>query len=129
MSTLRLPVEVGDPIGQRFDRVEALIDTGATYSAFPASQLRGLGVTAFDRIRLLIGDGSSIERDLGEARVRLDGKETTTIVIFGDEQLPPELGAYTLEGLRLMVDLSNQRLVPIQGFLLISAVLPPAVEQ
>lgn len=124
MSTFRHAVEIGDSSGQRFERVEALIDTGATYSVFPASQLRSLGVTAVDRIRLMIGDGSSIEREVGEARVRLDGREATTMVVFGDAQLPPVLGAYSLEGLRLMVDPFNQRLIPIQGFLPFSAAEP-----
>ncbi len=119
MGILRKRVEIGDPTGRRFEQVEALIDTGATYSVFPASQLRRIGVTATDRIRLLIGDSSSIDRDIGEARIRLEGKDGTTAVVFGDESLPPLLGAHALESLRLMVDLTNQTLVPIQGLLLL----------
>ena len=42
--------------------------------------------------------------DYGEARVTIDGESVTTIVIFGADNGPPLLGAYTLEGLALAVD-------------------------
>jgi hypothetical protein len=35
--------------------------------------------------------------------------------MFGDEELGPVLGAYSLEGLLLGVDPVNRRLVPIEG--------------
>jgi len=35
-----------------------------------------------------------------------------TIVVFGEDEAPPLLGAYTLEGLALAVDPTSQRLVP-----------------
>jgi len=115
VGTFRHPVEVGDPSGQRYERVEALVDTGATFSVFPASQLQSLGVTPFDRERLIIGDGSQIEVGLGRTWVRVNGKSELTIVVFGNESLVPLLGAYALEGLRLAVDPINKRLIPIQG--------------
>ena len=34
------PIEIGDPRGERYEEVEALIDTGATYTVVPASRLR-----------------------------------------------------------------------------------------
>ena len=36
----------------------------------------------------------------------------TPIVVFGEDDAPPLLGAYTLEGLALAVDPEAQRLVP-----------------
>lgn len=37
--------------------------------------------------------------------------------IFGEDDSPPVLGAYTLEGLALAVDPLNQRLVPLPWLL------------
>ena len=39
MGTFRIPVEIGDQAGVRFDTVEALVDTGATYTWIPRDVL------------------------------------------------------------------------------------------
>ena len=63
-------------------------------------------------------NGQQIEMDIGEARVRVQGLETTTTVLFGEEDAPALLGAMTLEGLLLGVDPFNRRLVPVEGLLM-----------
>ena len=50
--------------------------------------------------------------DIGRAWVTIDGKSEVTLVVFGEDDAPPLLGAYTLEGLALAVDPVEQRLVP-----------------
>ena len=50
--------------------------------------------------------------DYGEARATIDGDSVTTIVVFGEDNAPALLGAYTLDGLALAVDPVEQRLVP-----------------
>ena len=50
--------------------------------------------------------------DYGESRATIDGDTVTTIIVFGKDDAPPLLGAYTLEGLALAVDPEAQRLVP-----------------
>ena len=54
---------------------------------------------------------------MAEARARVAGRETTTWVIFGEEGTAVLLGAYTLEGVFLGVDLYGQKLIPVQGLL------------
>ena len=49
----------------------------------------------------------------GETRVRVNGQDVATLVVFGDEDVEPLLGAYTLEGLRLAADPVRQRLVSV----------------
>ena len=48
----------------------------------------------------------------GEARAAIDGRNVATLVAFGLDDAEPLLGAYTLEGLRLIVDPVNQKLAP-----------------
>ena len=40
------------------------------------------------------------DAEIGEARVTVNGESVTTLVVFGEDDTPPLLGAYTLEGLR-----------------------------
>ena len=53
---------------------------------------------------------------MAEAKARVEGRETTTWVIFGEEGTAL-LGAYTLEGVFLGVDPYGQRLIPVQELL------------
>lgn len=117
MSTFSAKIEIGDPTGTLWEEVEALVDTGATYTSIPASTLQRLGVTPTDRLTFIQADGSKYERDTGETKARIDGKTVTTIVIFAEEDAPALLGAYTLEGLLLAPDPVNEKLVPVPGYL------------
>jgi len=117
MGTFHATIDIGDPSGNRWEPVDALVDTGATYTSVPASVLARLGVTPSDRLQFIQADGSRYERDVGEAKARINSKSVTTIVIFAEEDAPPLLGAYTLEGLRLAPDPVNRRLVPVPGYL------------
>lgn len=118
VGTFRVTVEIGDPQGSRFQAVEALVDTGATYTWVPASVLAGLGVAPTFHFPFILADGRRIERDMAETRVRLDSQERITLVVFGDEGTEPLLGAYTLEGFGLAPDPVNRRLIPVPGLLL-----------
>jgi predicted aspartyl protease len=54
---------------------------------------------------------------MAPAIVRVEGEETITWVIFGEEGGGALLGAYTLEGMFLGVDPYNQSLTPVRGVL------------
>ena len=99
--------------GQEAMDIEATVDTGAAFTTLPASLLRELGTEPMGRRTLLQADGRRIEMDYGEAGATIDGDSVTTIVVFGEDNAPALLGAYTLEWpLALAVDPVEQRLVP-----------------
>lgn len=118
MGTFRVTIEIGDPVGERYERVEALVDTGATYTVVPAFTLRRLGVVPHVRDAFLLADGRRVEREIGHTWVRVDGRAVITLVVFGEPDDPAALGAHTLEGLRLAPDPVAKRLVPVPGLLL-----------
>jgi len=120
----RVTIEIGDPRGERFESLEALVDTGATYMWIPRSVLERLGAAPSFRFPFILADGRRIEREMAETRIRLNGQTRTTLVVFGDEGTLPLLGAYALEGLGLAPDPVNRRLIPVPGLL---TVLPPAL--
>jgi predicted aspartyl protease len=115
MGTFQVNIEIGDPQGQRWEPLAALVDTGSTFTWAPASMLRRLGVQPFDRLPFETADNRTIERGLGRTWVRYNSQAHVTIVVFGDEGSEPLLGAYTLEGFLLAVDPVNLRLVPIRA--------------
>ena len=97
--------------------VDAIVDTGASFLTAPQTVLRELGIVAGERIPLRLADGSVVERDLGEVRVRIMGRMATTSVIFGADSDPILLGSHALEAVRLSVDPWGKRLVDFTPFL------------
>ena len=112
MGTFSCPIEIFSADGTRSETVEALVDTGSTYTCVPAILLHELGVVPYRRIQSELADGSVVDDEIGEARIRIEGVETTTIVVFVGEGAPALLGAYALEGALLAVDPVRQRLAP-----------------
>ena len=117
MGTFSVAIEIGDLAGERFEEVDALVDTGATTTVIPGSALRRLGIAPTKRETFEYAGGERAELDMAEARARVAGRETTTWVIFGKEGTAALLGAYTLEGVFLGVDPYGQKLIPVQGLL------------
>ena len=79
MGTFRVGIEIGDPTGSRYRSVEALVDTGASYSQIPVSTLRELNVVSHTRRTFRLADGRQIERAVGRTWVRVNGAEEMTL--------------------------------------------------
>ena len=112
MGTFTYPIEVISADGSRSETVDATVDTGSTYTCLPANLLGELGIEPRWSIQSELADGSLVEDPIGEARVRVEGIERSTIVVFVGDGAPALLGAYTLEGALLVVDPVRQRLAP-----------------
>ena len=93
--------------------MEALVDTGAANTAFPASQLRRMGVSLHRKAIFELADGRQTELDIGRTWVRVNGDQELTQVVFAEEGAEPVLGAVTLEEMGLAVDPVKKRLVPV----------------
>ena len=120
MSTFYVTIEVGDLEGLRFEPVEALADTGASYTRAPRSTLLGLGIRPERRWPFRIADGREVEYELGQALVRIQGQRLVRVVVFGEEGSEPLLGADTLQGFGLAVDPVGHRLIPVPGLLMVA---------
>ena len=121
MGTFRVELEVGDPRGQNYQVIEAMVDSGATYTTLPESLLRSLGVEPLSNRTFVIADGSQIQRGIGQTWIRLEGEEYISPVIFWADDGLPLLGAVTLEIFSLGIDPVNSRLIPVNSFLLASS--------
>ena len=119
MGTFYVGIGIGHPLGGDFLPVSALVDTGSTHSVLPESLLASLSLAPLGRRTYRTADGSFVQRDLGEARFRIDNTERTCPVIFGSEG-QYLLGATTLGSFDLTVDSTppNPRLLPAAELLL-----------
>jgi len=83
----------------------------------PGGLLRGLGIEVIESVSFKLADERVVEYDVGEARIRLDGRERTTLIVFGPDDAAPLLGATSLELFNLGVDPLGQILIPVTGLL------------
>ena len=121
MGVFQITIEVGSLAGTWSGPVSALVDTGASHTVAPRAVLEGLGVEAVERLPFELADGSLVEHDMGEGRVRINGRERNTLLVFGDSGSRVLLGASTLDVLNLGVDPVSQRLIPVPGLLMMDA--------
>ena len=110
MGTFRVAVTVGNPDSDARETVDALVDTGATFSVMPASLLLRLGIAPTRMRRLRLANGQTEERQTGMAFFEVGGRDGEARVVFGPENLYL-LGATTLEDLSFIVDPINKRLI------------------
>ena len=112
MSTFKWPLRISSMEGLQVQDIEAIVGTGAVYTTLPGSLLRDLGIEPRGRRRVPLADGRHVDLDYGQAWVTIGGESEITLVVFGEDDAPALLGTYTLTGLALAVDPTEQRLVP-----------------
>ena len=117
MGTFTVQATVGNLDAAEQEQVEALVDTGSTFSALPASLLRRLGIAPTLTRRLRRANGQIEEYQAGTAFFTVNGRDGVAMVVFGPEDVYL-LGATTLESLLFAVDPVNKRLIPEVGLLM-----------
>ena len=117
LGTFAVPIQLGSLTGGPFLDMTALVDTGATYTTLPASVLAQLGIEPEGFRRFRLADNRQVEYRIGQARLRLEGQELITLVVFAPEGSDPLLGATALEIFGLGVDPIEQRLIPLPALL------------
>lgn len=118
MGIFREKVKTSNPANGKFKELEAVVDSGATYSQIPAPILEGLGIERKTKRRLKVATGEVIVRDAGIVLFNLKGETLPTLVIFGDSESESLIGAVTLEEFGLGIDPVNKILVPVPELML-----------
>jgi predicted aspartyl protease len=89
-----------------------MVGTGSEYTWLPRALLEQLGVPVERTLRFVTADGRVIEREMGYAIVHAGGTAITDPVIFAGEGDMILLGAHTVEGMNLRIELATKQLVP-----------------
>ena len=109
-----LALEVANPADpDRREAVDFLVDSGAVYSFVPRTILERLGIRPHTRQRFRLADGSTIDRDRGDALFFFKGHRGAAPVIFAESSDATLLGAVTLESLGFVLDAVRRDLLPL----------------
>ena len=105
MGLTYIQAKIANPVEpRRSARLKFLVGSGAFYSVVPRTVLRRLGIKPGRTESFILADGTEIKRYIGEARFRINGKEGTSPVIFGEEGESTLLGILSLEVLGFILD-------------------------
>lgn len=99
-------------------QLDLLADTGAIYTAIPASLLEKLNIKPTSTRKFKLANGKVEHYPTGEAYVEIAGEGATSIIAFLPEDATPLLGVTTLELLGLQVDPTTGELRPLELLLL-----------
>jgi predicted aspartyl protease len=108
--------------------IEAMVDTGASYSWVSRARLEPLGLRPVRRMQFGAIEGKTIERDLVPVFVAADGFTGGDNVVIAEPGNMEVIGAHTLESLGLTVDPVGKKLVPAVG-LALTAISLTAIEK
>ena len=117
MGTFRVNLWVGNLFADSGTTVEALVDTGATYSMIPGSLLENLGIEPVETRISRIAGGSRVEMQTSWARFSAEGRNAVARESFAPEGVYL-LGSTTLEDMGLAVDPIDLRLIPQETLLM-----------
>ena len=87
-----------------------LVDTGATDSLAPGSELTRIGVKPVGKMVYDLADGTLQEYPFGLVEITFMGEVTAGRVIFGPDTVEPILGVTALESVGITVDPTNRTL-------------------
>jgi len=111
MGTFNVEIEIGDPQGQRWEQVTAMVGTRVAHAWAPRELLERLGVQPGKRIALRHLDGRLIKRDTAQTWLRVEGASKVVEFVFGEKRDPTLIGSETLQQLGLAADLTRGSIV------------------
>ena len=91
-------------------QADFLVDTGATDSLAPASELRKIGLQPIGKMVYELADGRLQEYEFGLAQLEFMGEITAGRVIFGPDDAEPILGVTALESVGITIDPATRTL-------------------
>jgi clan AA aspartic protease len=103
MGETRVQFEIYGPEGKSI-KLEALVDTAATFTKVPESVAVKLGLKAQYEAEVELGDGRILKRRLALAEVEIEGVRRPVLVAIGGEGERALLGYTTLEILGFKVN-------------------------
>ena len=95
-----------------------LVDTGATDSMVPASELKRIGIEPTGKKTYEVATGELQQFDVAYADITFLDETLTSRVIFGPDDAEPILGVIALESMGVIVDPVNQTLKKLPGLAL-----------
>ncbi len=115
MGTFYVTLRVAGRFRERYAHIDAMVDTGSTYTSLPESLLAELGIEPDEVRTFKLADNRLVEYSMGETRLGLENRERSAPIMFAPDDTTPLVGATTLEILRLGIDPIREQLVPVNA--------------
>lgn len=114
MGILRTTIAIEHPArrGTVVELSDVIVDTGSEYTWVPQPVLESIGLVPERVVDFVTADGREIERGVGFANLYVAGTSTPDLVVFATRGDLVLLGARSLDGLNLRIDLGSRTLVP-----------------
>jgi aspartyl protease family protein len=115
MGTFRYALTLVPANGGSPQTIDALVDTGSTFTSVPSPILDELGIKPHRTINIRLADGRASKRPLGRVTAEIKGQREEILCVFGELDDLPTIGAHTLEAFLLSVDSAKRDLVPSEA--------------
>src|SRR5262245_40811248 len=104
-------------------RISGVVDSGAARLVLPQSVAKQLGLRKTGQVKVRYADGRTGRRNtVGEVTVEILGRHGVFTPIVETKRQTALIGAIVLEDLDLLVDCTNQRLVPRDPNIVVSEI-------
>ncbi len=110
MGLTHVPVKLRSFVSNGTYEAEFLVDSGATDSLAPASELNKIGVQPVGRMAYELANGTVQEYQFGLVEISFMNEVTAGRVIFGPDNAEPILGVTALESVGVVIDPANRTL-------------------
>ena len=107
MGLIRVAVTLRSFTSPTFYSSDFLVDSGATDSLAPTSELSRIGIEPIGKMTYELANGSVVEYQYGLAEISFMNETTAGRVIFGPEDIEPILGVTALESVGITIDPAN----------------------
>lgn len=97
-------VDIANRAGGPFRGVNALVDTGATYTWIPRDVLTSIGVQAIEEWPFILADGREVAYPVAWIQLTLEGRTQPTIVVFGEPESEARQARLPASPIRSAVD-------------------------
>ncbi|MBM4048065.1 MAG: aspartyl protease [Planctomycetes bacterium] len=93
-------------------KVEAVVDTGATYVCLSRADIQTLGLPFHRKVEIRTANGRASRRTFKGAEIEMSGRSFVMEVMENDEDTPALVGYLLLEALDFVVDLKTRQVMP-----------------
>ncbi|HEV2468241.1 MAG TPA: hypothetical protein VGS78_03535 [Candidatus Sulfotelmatobacter sp.] len=121
METFSVKLRVWNPAQpQEIAEFDIPVDAHSTFSWISRERLERLGINPCRKMGFHLKRGFVVEEDIAAVYLEIDGRTIGDVVVMAEAGEPELIGAHTLNGLGMVADLVQKRLVPAEMWALSS---------
>lgn len=93
-------------------KIEAVVDTGATFLCLPREVIEKLGLICRKSLTIVTANGKAKRRIFAVAQIEIKDRVITMDVMENDDETPALIGYLVLEAMDFVVDPKTQAVIP-----------------